>query len=70
MTLKEMRIKRQLKQKEVEEKLNLASGTVCHWEQGDSFPSIRLLPQLSKLYKVSLKMLIEAVIESEKAIEK
>lgn len=67
MTLRELRLNRGLKQMEVERKLNLSSGTVCHWEQGDILPPIKLLPQLSKLYKVSLKTLVGAIVECENA---
>jgi transcriptional regulator with XRE-family HTH domain len=52
--LKEFRVKRKLKQKEVATLIGLkADDRICRWEQGQSMPSYQNILKLSKLFEVS-----------------
>ncbi len=56
--LRQLRIERGLKLKDVAEKLNVTIRTISHYEAGDREPSIDVLIKLCDLYDVSADYLI------------
>ena len=53
ISLKAARVNAGLSQKEVAKYLGVSNKTVCSWENGDSFPSVRYINLLCELYKVT-----------------
>lgn len=51
--LKRIRLKRELSQNEVADKLNISRQAVSKWERNISSPDIETLEKLRKLYDVS-----------------
>lgn len=56
--LKNLRIEKNITQKELAEKLNTTLKTVSHWETGYTEPSVSQLIALADFYKVSLDELV------------
>ncbi len=55
-TLKELRLKNHLTQRQVTAYLNLqGESRLSRWEQGQSYPSVFNLMKLCKLYKVPVE---------------
>ena len=57
-TIKFLREKKQITQKQLAEKLNISEKTVSKWETGRGFPDICILEELSKSLDVSVSELI------------
>lgn len=57
--LKESRVKSNLSQDEVAEKLNITRQTLSNWENNKSYPDILYVLELSDLYELSLDELIK-----------
>lgn len=57
--LKESRVKSNLSQDEVAEKLNITRQTLSNWENNKSYPDILYILELSDLYELSLDELIK-----------
>lgn len=55
--LKELRIDRNLTQKQLSEMLDLSKNTVCEYEKGRAEPSIETLLKLSGIFGVSVDYL-------------
>ena len=53
-----LRKEKGLTQTELAEKLNISNRTVSKWENGDGFPDITILPELSKILGVSVDELL------------
>lgn len=53
ISLKAARVNAGLSQKTVAETLNVSNKTISSWENGDTFPSIKYIATLCKLYNVS-----------------
>lgn len=56
--LKELRIDRNLTQKQLSEMLDLSKNTVCEYEKGRAEPSIETLLKLSGIFGVSVDYLL------------
>lgn len=56
--LKELRIDRNLTQKQLSEMLDLSKNTVCEYEKGRAEPSIETLLKLSAIFGVSVDYLL------------
>ncbi|MFW2490996.1 helix-turn-helix domain-containing protein [Clostridium chromiireducens] len=56
--IKAKREERNLTQKQLAEKLNVQTVTICRWESGDREPSISKLDQLSHTLEVTIDNLI------------
>lgn len=56
--LKEIRIKNNLTQDEMAEKLAVTRQAVSRWENGDSTPNIETLKQISKDFDISINTLL------------
>ena len=56
--LKELRIDKNISQKELGQLLNMSKMAVSHWESGHSEPSIAQLILLSDFFQVSVDYLI------------
>lgn len=56
--LKELRVERNLSQKELGNLMNMSKMAISHWEGGHSEPSIRQLILLSDYFEVSVDYLI------------
>lgn len=61
--LKVLRKKHRLTQQEIAEVLYVTPQAVSKWERGESLPDISLIPQLAKLYQVSISALWEEPLE-------
>jgi len=55
--LKELRVDRDLRQREIAQYLNIAQNTYCNYENGNRDIPLPLLIQLSRLYQVNLDYL-------------
>ena len=56
--LKEIRMKNNLTQDEMAEKLAVTRQAVSRWETGDSTPNIETLKQISKDFNISINTLL------------
>ena len=56
--IKEFRLKRNLKQTDLANKLNVTRYAVAQWETGRSLPRAEILIQLSKIFKCKIDDLI------------
>lgn len=56
--LKEIRMKNNLTQNEMAEKLAVTRQAVSRWENGDSTPNIETLKQISKDFNISINTLL------------
>ncbi len=54
----DQRLRTGLTQRQVAEKLSVSHQAISNWERGDTFPTVDLLMQIAKLYKVKLDALI------------
>lgn len=57
-TLRELRIDKNITQKELSEKLGLSKNAICEYEKGRAEPSIQTLIELSKIFRVSVDYLV------------
>ena len=53
MTLKALRVNKGLDQKSAAERLGITPETLGRWEQGKSFPNVKQITLIEKLYSVS-----------------
>lgn len=53
ITLKAARVNQNLTQEEAAKRLGVQKETVSNWERGKSFPSTKLIPKITELYKVN-----------------
>ena len=60
LNLKELRIKRNLLQKDIAKKLNVDRSTVTKWETGEAVPRADKLVELAKILKCSVDKLLKA----------
>ncbi len=67
--LKTARQSAKLTQAEVAEKLYVSSQAVSLWEKDENYPDISKLPELSKLYKVSIDWLVSGEAPDAELIE-
>ncbi len=58
-----------LTQSEVAERLFVSSQAVSLWERDENYPDITKLPELSKLYKVSIDWIVSGETPDEEIIE-
>lgn len=56
--LKELRIEKNLSQKEFGNKIGATQSTIAKWESGDREPSFDILILISKFFKVSTDYLL------------
>ena len=57
--IKELRIEKELTQKELAEKLSVSTAAVSKWENGKGFPDISILEPLSAELGISIAELIK-----------
>lgn len=55
---KQLRLKKNLTQIELSEKLNVAQATVSKWEKGKSIPDVMMLKTLAEFFNVSIEYLL------------
>lgn len=53
MTLKALRVNQDLKQSEASEKLGITEDTLRRWENAETFPNVKQIKAIEKLYKTS-----------------
>lgn len=56
--IKELRIKNKYTQEEFAERLNVSVQTISRWETGVNNPDISILPQLARIFEVSIDYLL------------
>lgn len=56
--LKELRLEKAVTQEDIAKLLNMSKMAVCHWERGNSEPSIEQLKALAVYFDVSVDYLI------------
>ena len=69
MTLKNLRILQNVKQKDLLKVLNVSSGCLSQWESGKRQPSIETIPKLAKILNCSIEELVLAIIETKRGCE-
>ncbi len=58
ISIKAARVNVGLTQKEAALELGVAKDTVGNWERGKSFPSIKIIPKIEKVYKIKYENII------------
>ena len=53
LTLKALRINNNLTQEEVGKKLGVTKDTISRWENAKSFPNVKQIKEIEKLYNVT-----------------
>ncbi len=56
--IRELRVKKNLTQKQLGEKIHITDKAISKWERGQSFPDISILNSLSEIFNVSVSELI------------
>ena len=64
--LAELRKENEMTQEQLAEKLNVARRTISRWETGNNMPDIDILIDLSDLYHVDLREILNGERKSEK----
>ena len=64
--LKELRKEKGLTQEQLAEKMNVSGRTVSRWETGSNMPDLDILIELSDLYDVDIRELLDGERKSEK----
>ena len=64
--LAELRKENGMTQEQLAEKLNVARRTISRWETGNNMPDIDILIELSDLYAVDLREILNGERKSEK----
>lgn len=64
--LAELRKENEMTQEQLAEKLNVARRTISRWETGNNMPDIDILIELSDLYAVDLREILNGERKSEK----
>ena len=70
MFLKEQRKEKGITQEQLAEKLNVSRRTVSRWETGSNMPDLDLLMELSDLYEVDLREMLNGERKSEDPMNK
>jgi transcriptional regulator with XRE-family HTH domain len=60
LTIKKLRIKNNLSQAELAEKLHVTQGAISHWETAEATPNIEKLPELAKILNCTINDLFNA----------
>ena len=68
--LKELRKEKGFTQEQLAESLNVSRRTVSRWETGSNMPDLDLLMEISDLYGVELREMLNGERKSEKAMNK
>ena len=63
--LKNLRKEKEITQEQLAEKLGVSSRTVSRWETGSNLPDLGMLIELSDLYNVDIRELIDGERKSE-----
>lgn len=58
ITLKAARVNANLTQKEAGKLLGVTKDTVFNWENGRSYPSVKLIPNIERVYHISYNDII------------
>ena len=64
--LAELRKEKEMTQEQLAEKLNVARRTISRWETGNNMPDIDILIEISDLYDVDLREILNGERKSEK----
>lgn len=59
MRIRELRLRKDMTQQDVADHLGVSHVAVYKWESGEIVPSARRLPQIAKLFDVSISELYE-----------
>ncbi|MFS0661917.1 helix-turn-helix transcriptional regulator [Niallia alba] len=57
--IKEERLKHNMSQQQLGEKLNISRQSISKWERGESYPSIELLIKISDIFDITLDELVK-----------
>ncbi len=63
--LKQLRLKHNLTQRELAEKMHVTHQAVSRWENGKSIPDIDVLRQLANLYQISIDEIVNSQLHEE-----
>ena len=63
--LAELRKEKEMTQEQLAEKLNVARRTISRWETGNNMPDIDMLIEISDLYEVDLREILNGERKSE-----
>ncbi|MBS6547280.1 MAG: helix-turn-helix transcriptional regulator [Clostridiaceae bacterium] len=58
-SIKILRMKRNLKQTDIAEKLGITQGAVSYWESDGAFPPSRFLPKLASIFDCTIDELFK-----------
>ena len=61
--LKKLRLQKKLTQEQVAEALGVSSQTVSRWECNTTYPDVMLLPEIARLYCVTIDDLFQVIFE-------
>ena len=63
--IKQLRTEKRLTQLQLAELLNVSDKTISKWERGLGCPDVSMLPELSKIFSVSLESIFAGKIETK-----
>ena len=69
MRLKDLRVNKDISQKEIFIKLNLKQNTYSQYETGKRQPSLEMLPKLAKILDCTIDDVVMALIETKNQAE-
>lgn len=70
LTLRAARINKGLSQKQAAQALGIAEDTLSNYERGKSYPDIKILRAIEKVYGVEYNNLIFLPLDNEKIVDK
>lgn len=66
MNIKELRLKQNVKQRNIISHLNISTGCISQWENGKRQPRIEQLPKLAESLNCSIEDVVIALINTQK----
>lgn len=64
----ELRLKGDMTQKQLAQKLNISDKTVSKWERGAGFPDLSLLPDIADIFEINLEDLLRGEIDTNDTV--
>lgn len=65
MTLKSIRLQKNVRQISIKQHLNISSGCISQWESGKRQPKIEQLPKLAEILDCSIEEIVLAILETK-----
>lgn len=67
--LRTLRVANNLTQEQISTKLNIQRQTYCNYENGNRIPSLEILLEISRVFHISLDLLVDNVLDGNVPID-